>query len=84
MNAAELRSLSEALSWHVGQTFTPGHRETFAKAAEIIELLAITEDPNIRVARGPLCWIAKVGDEYISAPTLIDTLRRAREASKNA
>jgi hypothetical protein len=82
MNAAELRALASALSWHVGQTFTSGHKATFAQAAEIIDLLAMTEDPNIRVARGPLCWIAKVGDEYISAPTLLDTLRRARETAR--
>lgn len=57
------------------------HVSLLRAAAEVLELVAWAEESGIRVARGPLCWITKIGDAYISAPTLIDTLRRAKEGS---
>lgn len=82
MTATELRLLSEALSWHVGQTFTPQHKATFAQAAELIDLLAWAEGENIDIyiEDGEVRVQYGMGN-YIS-PTLIDTLRRAREAAR--
>lgn len=71
MNADQLRALASALSWHVGQTFTPGHQETFAQAAEIIDLLAWAEESVVKL------------DRSHSGQKILDTLRRAREASKS-
>ena len=84
MTAAELRLLSEALSWHVGQTFTPGHKETFAAAAEVIELLAWAEENKIDVHRGQYFWWWNNHDySPQSDKTLIGLLRLARETSKS-
>lgn len=88
MSAAELRALASELNWHVGQTFTPGHQETFAKAAELLELMAWAIDGwEVHFERND-CGIGTMVqyrlDEphYGSGDQFFDTLRRAREASK--
>lgn len=84
MNAAELRSMAEALHWHETQTFAPQHKEIFAAAAEVLELLAWAEERQIDVQRGKYFWWSRsVEDGHSGDKTLIGLLRRAREASKS-
>lgn len=82
MNAAELRVIAEAMNWHIGQTFTPGHKETFAAAAEILELLAWAEENKVEAVRRRHGYSVHVGLVAHNSDTLIDTLRRAREVAR--
>lgn len=81
MTESELRELASALNYQSWSEWRTENESKFAQAAEVLELVAWAEESSVRLAKGPLCWITKIGDAYISAPTLIDTLRRAKEAS---
>lgn len=83
MNAAELLSLSQRLTNHAigyGDYAIAGQ---LREAAGVLELLAWAEERGIAIERcfGHLCvWVDGKG---FHGDTLLDTLRRAREASKS-
>lgn len=84
MTASELRELASAMNWHTSQTFTPSHKETFTQAAEVLELIAWAEGEQIEVHKtmNGVHVILGWGPLQFHGDTLIDTLRRAKEASR--
>lgn len=57
--------------------------KALSAAAEVLELVAWAEDTNVMVDRGEGLWSAWwEGGPQAYGKTLIDTLRRAKEASR--
>lgn len=82
MNAAELLSLSQKLTNHAigyGDYAIAGQ---LREAAEVLELLAWAEEWDVDMQRDGSIWCAGVNGVPYSGKTLIDTLRRAREAAR--
>lgn len=78
MNAAELRALAERL-----KLTDPLFRDDYAhiaQAAEILELLAWADENKVEAVRRRHGYSVHVGLVAHNGDTLIDTLRRAREA----
>jgi hypothetical protein len=80
MNTAELRALAERLCLVDPHDYED--RVTLEAAAEILELLAWAEEEGVSVERKHGFWWA-TGESVFSGDAIIDTLRRAREASKS-
>lgn len=77
MNAAELRALGERLCAVEPHDYED--RVTLEAAAEIIELIAWAEGAKLPIERlGSLWWVRRLS----TSDTLLDTLRRAREAAR--
>lgn len=79
MNAAELRALGERLCLVDPHDYED--RVTLEAAAEIIELIAWAEEEGVSIERKHGLWWA-TGKSVFSGDTIIDTLRRAREAAR--
>jgi len=82
MNAAELRALAKTLRHETPTT------PVFNQAAEILELIAWAEEESNEVEiyqspGKPRVIVGIRGGKAKLGPTLIGTLRRAREASKS-
>lgn len=81
MNAAELLWLSERLG--LCDAYTAGDMEIIETCAEIIGLLAWAEQNKVEAVRRRHGYSVHLGLVAHNGDTLIDTLRRAREASKS-
>lgn len=82
MTASELRELAERAKWYSSQTFVPAYTETFATAAEVLELVAWAEDRDVDIERDGAGWYAYINGVEYGGRTFTDTLRRAREAGR--
>lgn len=80
MKASELRELVGKLTWRSEQTFVPSDRRMFIAAAEVLELVAWAEERRAEIGRNYIR--AKWGVGLSEGDTLLDTLRRAKEAAK--
>jgi len=80
MTAAELRALGERLCLVEPHDYED--RTPLESAAEIIDLLAWAEENKVESVRRRHGYSVHVGLVAHNGDTLIDTLRRAREASK--
>ena len=81
MTAAELPSLSQRLTNHAigyGDYAIAGQ---LREAAEVLELLAWTEENSVGVERADGWNVFRSGKWYVG-DTLLDTLRRTREAAR--
>lgn len=77
MSAAELLALAERLCLVDPHDYED--RGTLEAAAEILELIAWEEEAKLPIERlGSLWWVRRLS----TSDTLIDTLRRAREAAR--
>lgn len=85
MTASELRALAEKLK--LVDPLFPGDYDNIAAAAEVLELVAWAEENKrcpqyeARVKR-PAYWSVMYCGDQFHGDTLIDTLRRAREAAR--
>lgn len=83
MNAAELRSLGERLN-----TLAEGYgpftiSDQLREAAEVLELIAWAEENKVDVQRGNYFWWSRsLEDGHAGEKTLVELLRRAREAAR--
>lgn len=80
MNAAELRALAERLK--LVDPLFPGDDDRIAQAAEVIELIAWAEENKVEAVQRRHGYSVHVGLVAHNGDTLIDTLRRAREAAR--
>lgn len=80
MTASELRALAEKLK--LVDPLCPGDYDNIAAAAEVLELVAWAEERCLDVRRFGCSWVARSGSLEYYGDTLIDTLRRAREAAR--
>ena len=83
MTASELRELAEHIKWYSGQIWSAYDRRKLAAAADLLELVAWAEESKVIIDRGDDLWSAWwEGGPQVYGKTLIDTLRRAKEASR--
>lgn len=75
MTASELRELAKTLRHEVPTT------PVFTQAAEVLELVAWAEENSVGVERAD-GWNVFFSGKWYVGDTLIDTLRRAKEAAK--
>lgn len=75
MNAAELRALASEVRE------ADLYNDRFAQAAEIMELLAWAQENKVEAVRRRHGYSVHVGLVAHNGDTILDTLRRAREAS---
>lgn len=80
MNADELRALGEKLK--LVDPLFPGDYDRIAQAAEIIELVAWADENKVEAVRRRHGYSVHVGLVAHNGDTLLDTLRRAREAAR--
>lgn len=82
MNAAELRALGERLK--LVDPLFPCDYDRIAQAADVIELIAWAEGEQIEIHKtmNGVHVVLGWGPLEFRGDTLIDTLRRAREAAR--
>lgn len=82
MTASELRELASSLNYQSWSEWRTENESKFAAAAEILELLAWAEENKVEAVRRRHGYSVHVGLVAHNSDTLIDTLRRAREAAR--